>query len=67
MCVVASKHQIQAIAVVVVEDKAPVLSYLISLLSCFKCGIFRGLLGQIDVPLAQDPESTKLAQRDVHS
>lgn len=48
--VVTSKHQVHTIAVVIVEDKAPVLSSLIRLLSCFKCGIFRGPLEQIDRP-----------------
>lgn len=60
MCVVASNQQLHDIAVVFMEDKVPILSHLISLLSCFKYGNFKGLLNQVDVPLPQDPESTKL-------
>lgn len=60
MRVVASNQQLNNIAVVFVEDKVPIVSHLISLLSCFKYGNFKALLEQMDVPLPQDPESTKL-------
>lgn len=45
MHVVASNQQRYDIAVVFMEDKAPILSHLISLLSCFKYGNIKGLLG----------------------
>lgn len=60
MRVVAFNQQLYSIAVVFMEDKVPILNHLISFLSCFKYGNFKGLLEQIDVPLPQDPESTKL-------
>lgn len=61
MHVVASNRQLYDIAVVFVEHKVPILSHLISLLRRFKYGNCKGLLEEIDVPLPQDPESTKLA------
>lgn len=42
------------------EEKVPVLSHFISLLSCFKYDNFKGLLEQTDICLPQDCEWTKL-------
>lgn len=59
MHVVASNQQLEDV-LMFMEDKVPILSHLITLLSCFKYGNFKGLLGQADICLPRDPESTKL-------